>query len=109
MRAFSFVFIVYIVMLLTQPCQDMLAGFDGGKNSDSAAVRIDQPADPQHSSDDCSPLCFCSCCSLSVADRANPRISMTTIATISFSAIPTEYDAPVTSTFQNSIWQPPKA
>ena len=109
MRAFCFIFIVYIVLLLTQPCQDMIAAFDGGNDPNSAVARVDQPSNPEHPSDDCSPLCFCSCCSLSVADRAVAKISVTTIATVSFSAIPTEYTSPVTSTFQNSIWQPPKA
>ncbi|MFT3744147.1 MAG: hypothetical protein QM785_07625 [Pyrinomonadaceae bacterium] len=109
MRVFSFVFIVYIVMLLTQPCQDMIAAFDGGNGPNSAVAHVDQPSDPQYSTDDCSPLCFCSCCSLSVADRAIAKISVTTIATVTLSESPREYDSPFTSTFQNSIWQPPKA
>ncbi|MEQ1604001.1 MAG: hypothetical protein ABL999_03960 [Pyrinomonadaceae bacterium] len=109
MRAFGFIFIVYFVMLLTQPCQDMIAAFDGGNGSTSAIARVDQPLEPQHSSDDCSPLCFCSCCGLSVADRSVAKFSVTTIASFSFSALPTKYNSPVTSTFQNSIWQPPKA
>lgn len=110
MKIFCFSFIVYIVLLLTQPCQDMGAVI--GNNVAAGDTRFSQNDPRPHndsSMDECSPFCICSCCSLSVADHT-VSIQITAALIVTFnSTIQVEYKNPNTTTYQASIWQPPKA
>lgn len=109
MRSFCFIFIVYVVLLLTQPCQD-LAVAAGDKCGDDArnAVHIEQAQAEQPEGDDCSPFCVCSCCSHPVVN-VKFTFGLTggaTVVTVHSNLI--EYNDPHAATHLNSIWQPPK-
>lgn len=104
MRPISVVLIVYILFLLTQPCQDVFAA---PKNINSSAD-IQQTEHEEKEADECSPFCICSCCSLSVGYHSltsvlepNPVISIHRTNS-------TEYCEPHLNNFSDAIWQPPK-
>ena len=107
MRIASFIFIVYIVLLLTQPCQDMLSMLD--QSAGTEITHIESPTDKNDHTDGCSPFCICGCCSISVADSSTSDTKATTSSHTAVSQHMSEYTSPDTTTFQNSIWQPPKA
>ncbi|MEK7857253.1 MAG: hypothetical protein AAB288_14270 [Acidobacteriota bacterium] len=109
MRVFCFIFIVYIFVLLAQPCQDAFGDLDTSGHKKDAVAHVDRPAPSDEHSDECSPFCICSCCGHQTAARF-PSASMSMKADhVLISADISDYTAPSTSTFQNSIWQPPKA
>lgn len=107
MKIFCFTFIVYIVVLSVQPCQDFLAAFDDGDKVNAEVAHVSEL--PAEEADDCSPFCICSCCSHAVADRCVFRsiAADTVIATTELK--PNTYRNPYTNGFHTSIWQPPKA
>lgn len=107
-HTFSFIFIVYLVLLLTQPCQDMVSMVDDrGQAAEVSSIDNTPPNDP--TGDACSPFCICSCCSISVADRAVTMTRTGHIVILDSAHTPGEYTSPDTVAYQNSIWQPPKA
>jgi hypothetical protein len=59
--------------------------------------------------DECSPFCFCSCCSLSVAEHSIRTFASVDIENIAIAMDLIEYSNPYSKAHQNSIWQPPKA
>lgn len=106
MRVASFTFIVYFLILLTQPCQDVFAVAEKHSDSDTCAVQNADQGDPV--SDECSPLCICGCCSLAVADHTfSPVIARQTVIMESRETL-IEYNNPYTPQYLDSIWQPPK-
>jgi hypothetical protein len=109
MKVFCFGFIVYLVMLLTQPCQDVFAAVNDCAGSDECTAHFDDPAGSDPVSDDCSPLCICACCSLSVADHSFPFGIKTVLTVRPLSQKTIEYQNTHAKTYQTSIWQPPKA
>lgn len=109
MRIFCFSFIVYLVILLTQPCQDLIAKFDECSKQDTQIAHTEKQSDPFPQSDDCSPFCFCSCCSLSVANRSSAIAATARIEPVAILTATSEYRSPNTATYHDSIWQPPKA
>lgn len=62
--------------------------------------------DPKN--DICTPFCICSCCSMSVVKQAIPYVITEQRENAEIATVPVDYESPATSTFQNSIWQPPK-
>ncbi|MFN0277994.1 MAG: DUF6660 family protein [Pyrinomonadaceae bacterium] len=109
MKAFSFFFIVYIFFLMARPCQDMLANVDDCQNETTAIAHIDSANETEETADLCSPFCVCSCCShpVSIARLTLGVTLETTLATVP--KLTDDYKNPSTNTFNNSIWQPPKA
>lgn len=104
MKPISFVLIFYILFLLVQPCQDVFAA----PRNAIASADIKQTDQEEKESDECSPFCICSCCSLSVGYH-----SLTSVAEPKPTAFlrrinSTEYCEPYLNNFSNAIWQPPK-
>ncbi|NOT47606.1 MAG: hypothetical protein HOP17_07625 [Acidobacteria bacterium] len=109
MKAVSFAIIVYVVFMLTQPCQDIAVFADSCNGEAQSYTHIDPQQERQEASDICSPLCICSCCSTSVANHYafrsfSPDRSDSVVSSVSIS-----YETPYSAAFLNSIWQPPKA
>lgn len=106
MRPTAFIIVVYILFLLTQPCQDVL-----GAPSVSGEVGISQGTedeDCEEGDDGCSPFCICSC-------RQAPAgyVSIETEQEVTVSVRPEnsselEYECRIPSASLNPIWQPPK-
>ena len=109
MKVFCFSFIVYIVLLLTQPCQDAGAMVNNGVAKTTPFSQNDKPYQNDPRSDECSPFCICSCCGLSVAEHSTSLRVTTRIERIALPTIFIEYKNSNTTTYQDSIWQPPKA
>ena len=108
MRTFCFIFIVYVVFLLTQPCQDLAALGVNGCESDTYSAHVERSPE-QPCDDECLPFCICSCCSHPVANVVF-TLGMTTATKVdAIYADLIEYRDPDTQTYRNSIWQPPKA
>lgn len=110
-RVFSFIFVVYMLVLLTQPCQEFVASAREvpAARSAAAVVRSDVPKnDPK--TDGCSPFCICSCCSINSMGAHTASVGIESPVVVS--AIPREiavYTSQHTSSYLASIWQPPKA
>jgi hypothetical protein len=105
MKAVSFSAIIYFLFLLTQPCQDVFAR---PLESSTISTSITEPLETESGSDECSPFCICSCCSISVAYQ--PLVTASSIeSSVQASRETTvEYSGVNAETFTGSIWQPPK-
>jgi len=107
-KAISFTLTLYVILLLTQPCQDVFAlPHEAGSQTSTVTLRH-EPADSECESETCSPFCICSCCSLSV-------INCTFTTAVNLETVPTpnaggviSYTDPYATAYQPSIWQPPK-
>ncbi|HQZ82376.1 MAG TPA: hypothetical protein PLR83_04085 [Pyrinomonadaceae bacterium] len=111
MRVFSFIFVVYMLVLLAQPCQEFVASASGDSAAcpTTAVVRGDTP-ESGSKTDGCSPFCICSCCSINSMGAHTVSVAIESPATVN--AIPREiaaYSSQHTSNYLASIWQPPKA
>lgn len=107
MRSVSLFIVVYILFLLTQPCQDVFAAYASGEGE-----RIAAAASPQMPGEvpgeTCSPFCICSCCGLSVGYHSNVLIAEPKQIAHVIQTIRVEYSDPAVNNFSGSIWQPPK-
>ena len=107
-RTFCFIFIVYVVFLLTQPCQDLTALGVNRCENDTLSVHVERSPAPSQD-DECLPFCICSCCSHPVANVVfTLSLSTETKVAVTYSNL-IEYPDPDSQTYPNSIWQPPKA
>jgi hypothetical protein len=105
-KVFCFIFIIHLVALLSVPCDDFFR--DAPKNQSQIAM-FDTSNDTETQSDGCSPLCICSCCGQSVASPVLSFGVTTEIENVAIITTPSEYSTPDTATYNNSVWQPPKA
>ena len=109
MKIFCFNFLVYIVLLLTQPCPDVFGLDVETVRSSTLASHIHKDRPSESPTDECSPFCTCSCCCHPVAnDPLSFGFSMTPEELL-VERISIEYSKPNPSQFAVAIWQPPKA
>ena len=108
MRPASFAIIVYILFLLTQPCQDVLAAHDPGFDDASVATEMSTPSDCEGSGDDCSPFCICSCRTVPAGEYSISLIPEPEIFATIVRKNPIDYTNPQTKSFASTVWQPPK-
>jgi len=110
-RAFSFIFVVYMLVLLTQPCQEFVASaHEVSLSQTAAAVVCGEDPESGSKTDGCSPFCICSCCSINSMGAHTASVGIESPAAAI--AIPREiaaYSPQHTSSYLASIWQPPKA
>jgi len=106
-KGFCFIFIFYVLIAITQPCQDIIA-FADRCNGAGERTHIEKQTDKTPSSDLCSPFCVCSCCSISVVQQPTSLMAVSTSIVDDPSSKLSDYKTPSTSSFPNSIWQPPK-
>ena len=100
-------FVIYTVVLLTQPCQDFRAvSLEYQKTVSSISDPI--PSDSESGPETCSPFCICGCCGLSVVHHGFTTIATTNRITVTENPLAPIYQAPITNSFIDSIWQPPK-
>lgn len=107
MKIFTFTFILYILLLLTQPCQDTFAQNNGSVVPDTNNVQ--QPAEDEPMPDDCSPFCICACRQVPSAYQDFTSVLVLDVTAAATAAPILEYQNPYTKNFHSSIWQPPKA
>ena len=107
MRPTAFIIVVYILFLLTQPCQDVL-GAPPSVYGEPAYSQGAKDEDCEDGDDGCSPFCICSC-------RQAPAgyVSIETAPDVRVALMPEysselEYECRITSASLNPIWQPPK-
>jgi len=106
LKFFSFIFIIYIIVLTVQPCDDLAAPIQGSETS--AVANIERPDEDCGTGETCSPFCFCSCCHVTAVFQytvLGPDVPPTWIAEIRMP----EYSNPDVRTYNTSFWQPPKA
>ena len=108
-KVICFSFIVYIVVLLAQPCQDLAAMVEDRNDNKTQISRIQSSHETDPKADECSPFCVCSCCSLSIVDRSITVGVAFEPERIAALAGLIGYSSPYSKAHQNSIWQPPKA
>jgi hypothetical protein len=105
----SFTFILYILILLSQPCTDVFALGNDGNEPTVASVQNETPTSQESGGEACSPFCACSCCSLSVASQ-NFTVLVTIDAQVGTPTLAAlHYTPPYNKTYQNNVFQPPKA
>lgn len=107
MKTFTFTFILYILLLLTQPCQDAFAQVSGNDKSDP--VNIQHPIEGNEQPEDCSPFCICACRQIPSAYQHFTSVAILDVAAAVTPPPTFEYQNPYTKNFYDSIWQPPKA
>jgi hypothetical protein len=107
-KAISFILTFYVIVLLTQPCQDVFALPREADSQTNVVALTDEPDDSDCEDENCSPFCICSCCSLSVI-----HCTFTNAVTLEATSNPDadgviRYTNPYSNAYQSSIWQPPK-
>lgn len=108
MRVFSFIFIIYILLLSVMPCDEMTANAELRFDENSYQIQRQNNAPTDESGDDCSPFCICSCCHFSTAFQFK-TFAVTSKITVSVGFKPENlYRNPYAQTYKTSIWQPPK-
>jgi hypothetical protein len=108
MRLSSLGLILYVLVLLTVPCQDAFPRVNPS-TTDSAIAKSELPSNQQSSQDECSPFCTCSCCSVSIVHQdISSLFASESAAVISESRI-LGHRNPYIKNHHSSIWQPPKA
>ena len=110
MRPARFAIILYILFLLTQPCQDVLAAHGPGYDDASVAAEVSPPSDcnDEEAGDDCSPFCICSCRTVPAREYSVSLVSGSEPFTTVTRKAPANYTNPQTKSFAATIWQPPK-
>lgn len=102
-KVFSYFLIVYLLTLTLMPCPDQMVRSGAGIHE---MINLGQPGNDDDHEDCCSPLCTCSCCSLSF-ETANAFVVTRAFSlpkTLIFVYIPQ-----IESHYLFSIWEPPKA
>ena len=102
MRSISFILAVYFFALVVQPCSDESFIDNCGAEQ---CLHIETPhSDDCGDSDDCNPLCMCSCCGIiaMVFNSDNNTLAQIPSEQLSF------YNQNSPSEIAFSIWQPPK-
>jgi len=104
-KLFTFFFIIYTVVLLTQPCQDFqAASLELKQTVTSGSI----PSDSEAGSETCSPFCICGCCGLSVVHHGPTTTAISERIEFTENMLVSIYYAPLTNSFIDPIWQPPK-
>lgn len=109
MRSFCSVFIIYLVLLLTQPCPDLAAMIDDDCVDGTQIVHVESPTNSGSEDEECSPFCICSCCSHPVANHQFSFGVTTEVKTVAVAKIAADYRNPNRAAFHTSVWQPPMA
>jgi hypothetical protein len=109
MKPTSLAIVVYLVFLLTQPCQDVFANASEIKSGDRMVAAIGETTETENQSDECSPFCICSCCSISAAYHSFVTVSSVRRSAELHRTLAVDYLGLNTKSFSGSIWQPPKA
>lgn len=109
MKPTSLAIIVYLVFLLTQPCQDVFASANEAAPGGTFVAAIGETTETENESDECSPFCICSCCSISVAYHSFVTVGSDRRPVEMHRTVAVEYRGLNTKSFSGSIWQPPKA
>jgi len=102
----SFGLVIYVLVLLTQPCEDVFAFPSQLDQSETASILIDAPNDREPET--CSPFCICGCCSLSVASHTFTSLESIETVIHSTPKAPLTYRNLHGATYLSSVWQPPK-
>ncbi len=110
MKWFIQIIAVYLFVLALLPCGDGGGGMVEALNHWLEVEHEHAVADHQHSNDcsddDCSPFCFCSCCSISIVTPS--AVVVSEIVKAEFTLQPSFYSDFIPSTFDFSVWQPPR-
>ncbi|MBO9595895.1 MAG: hypothetical protein J7599_23530 [Niabella sp.] len=104
MKWFLFLFGFYLLSLTAVPCSD---GGDTCNGSDAVATLQTAAYSHTHTTEHCTPLCLCNCCSSVVAKIPLPP-AVTPGAGISPGFKTTLYADQYLAGFKARIWQPPK-
>lgn len=107
-RVFCFSFIVYLVLLMSQPCKDVVAQASQCGDEPEVSAHFESSNHQETAEDECSPYCMCSCCGQAVARNQTSFDTTFDVETTYNAARLTTYSAPNGSLFPTSVWQPPK-
>lgn len=107
-RVFCFSYIVYLLVLLAQPCQDVVAQTHDCCNEPEMSAHFENSSHNEPGEDECSPFCICSCCGQAVASHKTSFGVTLDIETARFNTPLMTYSPPDTASFTISVWQPPK-
>ncbi|MFZ1700859.1 MAG: DUF6660 family protein [Pyrinomonadaceae bacterium] len=108
MRSLTLVLFAILLFLSVQPCEDVFAGLDSQGHRVASFAHLEQPAE-DGDSDNCSPLCICSCCSMSVVSRSFGFSLFDAPGPINFETEVASYRDSYQTNSLSEIWQPPKA
>ncbi len=103
MKGFLFLFGFYLLSLIAVPCSD---GGDACNGNDNV-VALQTASGHTHTTEHCTPLCLCNCCSSVVAKiPLAPAVSSGAIVPAGFKTA--LYADQYLAGFKARIWQPPK-
>lgn len=112
MKIFSFLLSIYIFCLAILPCSDIhLVINDSEHTTYHAENESHDTHDHSEDSDNhCSPFCTCTCCHTSINFEFGSKSVLVSRKFVQVSTVDNTflyYDSPST-TYRNTIWQPPK-
>lgn len=103
MKLLNILFSIYLIALSAIPCTDVSAA----EHQEEMHMEITH-SEEDHSDceDTCAPFCTCSCCGITMAFFYPETISLA--PGFSYEQKNTAFILPAFSSFNHSIWQPPK-
>jgi hypothetical protein len=113
MKIFSFLLSIYIFCLAIMPCSDIHLVLHEIEHSSAYHNDYESQDNRDHSEDSdnhCSPFCTCSCCHTSINFEFGSKNVLVSTKFVLVSRVDNTflyYDSP-SSTYRNTIWQPPK-
>ena len=110
MKIFSFLLSIYIFCLAVLPCSDIHLVLEESKHSVAYQDDHESHDHNQNKEQHCSPFCTCTCCHTSINVEFGSRNVLVSTKFVQVSRVDNTflyYDSP-SSTFLNTIWQPPK-
>lgn len=108
MKIFCLSFIIYLLVLSWQPCNDLTTKILSCEPNVDIQTNHVHDTEATDEGDDCSPFCICSCCQISTV-YAQLNFSVTSAFVASFENAPEiSYRNPYSFQNPDPIWQPPK-
>ena len=107
MKVFRLILTFYFIALLVMPCSDINAQSLSNHSAKTTLQAEDKHS--EESGDTCSPLCFCSCCQITViAFKVEPLFDIPLKISFYFSKKILFHKNNIAYQVYDHIWQPPK-
>lgn len=110
MKLFSFILSIYIFCLAIMPCSDFHIVLNESEYSVAYQEDHESHDHDQNKDEHCSPFCICTCCHTPMNFEFGQK---DVVSSIPYTQVSTDdntfmyYDSP-SSSYLNTIWQPPK-
>jgi hypothetical protein len=111
MKAFCFIFTIYLLFLSVQPCQDFESGGFSSASPETGQQKLllsGGDCENENETHECSPFCICSCRQVSTSYNLTALSVTENSEAVVMNSPAVFYQNNYSNQYLNSIWQPPK-